>query len=103
MIWANTNLGWNVNTEHEFFIKHRPRTGIINVQIKRGGSKIVDTGDIQVNVSSGMLGGRVGVFCSSQDNVLWTDMSYKCQGKTKMKNLSSTFIALWLIIRYNHY
>ena len=85
MIWANTNLGWNVNTEHEFSIKHRPRTGIINVQIKRGGSKIVDTGDIQVNVSSGMLGGRVGVFSIQQPNIYWSELSYSCQGNVQNK------------------
>ena len=77
IIWANTNEHWNPNTEYEFSLKHRPRTGIINFQIKEGGSNIVDSGDIQVDVSSG---GRVGVFAYGQDDCFWSDLFYSCQG-----------------------
>ena len=37
---------------------------------------IVDSGDV---IDFGLSGGRVGVFTCSQDNGIWSDMSYRCQ------------------------
>ena len=80
LLWADSSTGWELNTEHEFSIKHRPTAGIINVQIKIGGSTIIDTGDIQVDGNSGISGGRVGVLGIDQPNVFWSDLSYGCEG-----------------------
>ena len=77
IIWQDPlNHGWKAQTPYRFFLKHRPQTGVINLQIYEGSVKIVDSGDV---VDFGLSGGRVGVFTCSQDSEIWSDMSYLCQ------------------------
>ena len=87
LIWASANERWQGNIIYDFSVKHRPRTGIISFQISTGGTILVDSGDIQVNVNSGLSGGRVGAFTLSQDHSYWTDLTYSCQGNVFQINL----------------
>ena len=90
-IWTDPlNQGWKNNVGYRYELKHRPSIGLINLQIFEEGksSPIVNTGDL---TDFGLAGGRVGVICRSQDGVTWTDMSYKCQGNSKMVLLLTNF------------
>ena len=41
IIWQDPqNQGWKVQTPYRFFLKHRPQTGVINLQIYEGSVKI---------------------------------------------------------------
>lgn len=43
------------------------------------GSKLVaDTGVI---IDTSMRGGRLGVFCFSQENIIWSNLKYRCNGE----------------------
>ena len=78
IVWQDPlNQGWIPNTPYQFSLTHRPQIGVISLQIQTGGTEIVNSGDV---IDFGFSGGRVGVFTLSQQDALWTDMSYKCQG-----------------------
>ena len=56
--------GWKTKMPYRFSLQHRPINGTIRLQIYEGSSELFDTGDL---VSPGLAGGRVGVFCYSQE------------------------------------
>lgn len=49
--------------------------------------------DSNVVVDTTMRGGRLGVFCFSQENIIWSNLRYRCNG---MANLNATFTNLIL-------
>ena len=66
IIWQDPkNQGWKPHVSYRFNLKHRPKTGVINLQIYEGAKKIIDSGDV---IDRGLSGGRVGVFTCSQVN-----------------------------------
>ena len=38
---------------------------------------IADTGDIIDNDDGSLKGGRMGVYCDSQEDIMWSALSYK--------------------------
>lgn len=32
-------------------------------------------------IDTSMRGGRLGVFCFSQENIIWSNLKYRCNGK----------------------
>ena len=77
IIWKDPkNQGWKSETSYRVYIQHRPKTGIIRLNIYEGSVKIVDSGDV---IDTGLSGGRVGVFTCSQEKTIWSDMKYTCQ------------------------
>ena len=41
ILWQDPqNQGWKMQTPYRFFLKHRPQTGVINLQIYEGSVKI---------------------------------------------------------------
>lgn len=42
---------------------------------------VVDTGVI---IDATMRGGRLGVFCFSQENIIWANLRYRCNGETRV-------------------
>lgn len=38
--------------------------------------------DSGVVVDTTMRGGRLGVFCFSQENIIWSNLRYRCNGRT---------------------
>ena len=50
---------------------------MINDQVRESGALIVDTGDIIDNGDDSLRGGRLGVYCESQQEITWSALSYK--------------------------
>ena len=71
-------LGWIEGFSYQYKIIHRPCSGIINVKIWKADVLIVETGDIIDDDADRLLGGRLGVFCNSQEDITWSNMNYKC-------------------------
>ena len=76
VLWTDPgDNGWKPNVAYKVSIEHRPKKGTIHVKIYEGPSKLADSGKV---ASSGLAGGRVGVFVASQPQEIWSKMSYKC-------------------------
>lgn len=43
-----------------------------------GSDLVADTGVI---IDTSMRGGRLGVFCFSQENIIWSNLKYRCNGE----------------------
>lgn len=41
--------------------------------------------DSGVTIDTTMRGGRLGVFCFSQENIIWSNLKYRCNGKETLK------------------
>lgn len=44
-----------------------------------GSDLVADTGVI---IDTSMRGGRLGVFCFSQENIIWSNLKYRCNGES---------------------
>ncbi|MEQ2162447.1 Thrombospondin-3a, partial [Goodea atripinnis] len=49
------------------------------VKLFEGRDMVADSG---VVIDTTMRGGRLGVFCFSQENIIWSNLRYRCNGKT---------------------
>ena len=77
ILWQDPeNRGWKSKVPYQFFLQHRPINGTIRLKIFEGPTELFDTGNL---VSNGLAGGRVGVFCDSQEKEIWSSMSYQCK------------------------
>merc|ERR1719317_581626 len=75
IIWQDpAGRGWKQQTPYRYLIKHRPIAGTMQLKIHEGAVELFDTGSLN---EAGLAGGRVGVFCSSQEREIWSSMSYK--------------------------
>ena len=70
--------GWNVNTAYRFNIVHIPDQGLIRLKLYEGSMLLHDSGNIFDNDPEALKGGRLGVYCDSQENVKWSALSYRC-------------------------
>lgn len=41
--------------------------------------------DSGVTIDTTMRGGRLGVFCFSQENIIWSNLKYRCNGNPFLK------------------
>lgn len=48
------------------------------VKLYEGPQLVADSGVI---IDTSMRGGRLGVFCFSQENIIWSNLQYRCNGK----------------------
>lgn len=48
------------------------------VRFYEGPQMVADTGVI---IDATMRGGRLGVFCFSQENIIWANLRYRCNGE----------------------
>ena len=47
VLWVDPlNRGWKPHTPYRFYLKHRPISGVISVQMYEAGTLLFDTGDI---------------------------------------------------------
>ena len=75
VLWAGTT-GWNMNTSIRFQITHLPAQGIIRLKLHEGATLLYDEEIVDNGVES-LRGGRLGVYCASQDSVLWSALRYR--------------------------
>ena len=60
---------------YRWLLLHRPKIGLMRLRIFEGENMVADSG----NVFDGTLkGGRLGVFCFSQEMIIWSDLVYRC-------------------------
>lgn len=51
---------------------------VFRVLLYEGTALVADSG---VVIDTSMKGGRLGVFCFSQENIIWSNLGYRCNGK----------------------
>ena len=101
LLWRDPlDVGWKDRTSYRWELKHRPATGYIRLKMYEGQSLVgelayllhlfalsrlrvfisqsADSGTI---IDRTMRGGRLGVFCFSQENVIWSNLYYRCNGR----------------------
>ncbi|CAH2293376.1 cartilage oligomeric matrix isoform X1 [Pelobates cultripes] len=76
LLWKDPrNVGWKDKTSYRWFLQHRPSVGYIRVKFFEGPELVADSGVI---LDTTMRGGRLGVFCFSQENIIWSNLRYRC-------------------------
>uniref|UniRef100_A0AAQ6A6E6 Thrombospondin 4a n=1 Tax=Amphiprion ocellaris TaxID=80972 RepID=A0AAQ6A6E6_AMPOC len=76
LLWKDPrNVGWKDKVSYRWFLQHRPQVGYIRARFFEGSNLVADTGII---TDTSMRGGRLGVFCFSQENIIWSNLKYRC-------------------------
>ncbi|XP_008172836.1 thrombospondin-4 [Chrysemys picta bellii] len=76
LLWKDPrNVGWKDKVSYRWFLQHRPQVGYIRARFYEGSQLVADSG---VTVDTTMRGGRLGVFCFSQENIIWSNLKYRC-------------------------
>ncbi|CAL8248962.1 unnamed protein product [Lota lota] len=76
LLWKDPrNVGWQDKTSYRWKLSHRPQVGYIRVRLYEGSQMVADSG---VVMDTSMRGGRLGVFCFSQENIIWSNLRYRC-------------------------
>uniref|UniRef100_A0A8D3CE16 Thrombospondin 4a n=1 Tax=Scophthalmus maximus TaxID=52904 RepID=A0A8D3CE16_SCOMX len=76
LLWKDPrNVGWKDKVSYRWFLQHRPQVGYIRARFFEGSELVADTGVI---IDTSMRGGRLGVFCFSQENIIWSNLKYRC-------------------------
>uniref|UniRef100_A0A8C1MS31 Thrombospondin 4a n=1 Tax=Cyprinus carpio TaxID=7962 RepID=A0A8C1MS31_CYPCA len=79
LLWKDPrNVGWKDKVSYRWNLKHRPQVGYIRVKFYEGTDLVADSGVI---IDTSMRGGRLGVFCFSQENIIWSNLRYRCNGE----------------------
>ncbi|XP_078036691.1 cartilage oligomeric matrix protein-like isoform X2 [Augochlora pura] len=80
ILWKDPNqIGWTAQTTYRWQLSHRPRIGFIRFKLFQGSKLITDSGDVH---DSTLKGGRLGLYCFSQEKITWSDMEYRCAEET---------------------
>ncbi|KAM3843768.1 thrombospondin-4 isoform 1-T1 [Vipera latastei] len=76
LLWKDPrNVGWKDKVSYRWFLQHRPQVGYIRARFYEGSDLVADSG---VTIDTTMRGGRLGVFCFSQENIIWSNLKYRC-------------------------
>ena len=76
LLWKDPrNSGWKERVAYRWLLLHRPKIGLIRLRIFEGENMVADSGNV---FDTTLKGGRVGVFCFSQEAIIWSDLVYRC-------------------------
>ncbi|KAL1501068.1 hypothetical protein ABEB36_006466 [Hypothenemus hampei] len=76
LLWVDPrNAGWKERTSYRWFLVHRPGIGLIRLKIFEGENMVADSGNI---FDTTHRGGQLGVLCFSQEQIIWSDLAYRC-------------------------
>lgn len=76
LLWSDENeIPWELFVPHRWSLIHRPSIGLIRVKLFRNSDLIVDSGYIYDHT---LQGGRLGVYCFSQEQITWSNLEYRC-------------------------
>lgn len=76
LLWRDPrNVGWKEKVAYRWLMLHRPELGLIRLRIFESDQMVADSGNIY---DSTLRGGRLGVFCFSQEAIIWSDLVYRC-------------------------
>lgn len=80
LLWKDPrNVGWKEKVAYRWLLLHRPKIDLIRLRIFEGENMVADSGNV---FDSTLKGGRLGVFCFSQEMIIWSDLVYRCNGES---------------------
>ena len=62
---------------YRYEISHKPDQDLIHVKLWEEATLLLDTGDLIDSSNEALRGGRLGVFCMSQEDITWSALSYR--------------------------
>lgn len=79
LLWIDPrNIGWKEHVAYRWQLLHRPKIGLIRLKFFDGDQIVADTGNLFDHT---LKGGRLGVFCFSQEKIVWSNLVYRCNEK----------------------
>ncbi|XP_055855826.1 cartilage oligomeric matrix protein-like [Episyrphus balteatus] len=79
VLWKNPlNEGWKFDTAYRWTLIHRPAIGLIRLGIYDGDKLVADSQNIY---DSTLQGGRLGVYCFSQELITWSNLVINCNSR----------------------
>merc|ERR1711915_31335 len=76
-LWEDPKKGqWASGTPIRWNVVHKPYEGLIRLKMYVNNEQIIDSGDIKEKHP--IMGGKIGLYISSQEQVLFSKLSYSC-------------------------
>eukprot|EP00092_Neocalanus_flemingeri_P009610 GFUD01010342.1.p1 GENE.GFUD01010342.1~~GFUD01010342.1.p1 ORF type:complete len:223 (+),score=63.41 GFUD01010342.1:82-669(+) len=88
LLWEGdrqTAGGWKEGKSYRFNLIHRPKIGLIRLWLYEGAEMIADSGNIIDDGDGSLRGGRLGVYCDSQEQIIYSALSYKCKSEVSQE------------------
>ncbi|CAL7948852.1 unnamed protein product [Xylocopa violacea] len=77
ILWYDPKkIGWKERTSYRWHLLHRPKIGLIRFRLYQGKQLMADSGNVY---DSTLKGGKLGVYCFSQEKITWSNLLYMCK------------------------
>ncbi|KAK1120476.1 hypothetical protein K0M31_012453 [Melipona bicolor] len=77
ILWHDPKkIGWKERTPYRWQLLHRPKIGLIRFRLYQGKQLMADSGNVY---DSTLKGGKLGVYCFSQEKITWSNLLYVCK------------------------
>lgn len=77
VLWVDPNkVGWKERVSYRWQLLHRPKIGLIRFRLYEGQALVTDSGNIY---DWSLQGGKLGVYCFSQEKITWSNLVYMCK------------------------